>query len=171
LVGIPALFLGQFLIEKWGRRPSLILSGLGMAASSIIMGGLGLSADPSYPTTQAIVAMMFTFLITFSFSWGPTVWVVCSELSTGRNRGKLMSISTGSNWFFTWLVSFTFPYLYDSNADALGARVGFIYGALMLCATAWVYFLLPETAQRSLEEIDEMFANGVPARKFSCKSH
>ena len=81
-----------------------------------------------------------------------------------------MSLSTGTNWLFTWLVSFTFPYLFDADAADLGARVGFLYGALTLAAVVWVWFLLPETAGRSLEEIHTLFNDRVPARKFKSKS-
>jgi MFS family permease len=166
IVGMPPTIASQYLIERFGRRPILLISGACMACSSLIMGGLGLASNKTYSLDQAIAAMVYVFIIFFSVGWGPTVWVVCSELSTGRNRNKLMSLSTGANWFFTWLISFTFPYLYDANAVGLGARIGFICGALMVCACVWVFFLLPETAQRSLEEIDEMFQKGVPARKF-----
>lgn len=89
-----------------------------------------------------------------------------AEISTGSNRGKLMTISTVSNWFFDWLVSFTFPYLDNADAGNLGAKVGFIYGALMLAACVWVFFYLPETAGRSIEEIHQLFELGVPARQF-----
>lgn len=105
----------------------------------------------------------------FNVGWGPCVWVLRSELATSRNRGKLMSVSTGSNWFWSWLVSFTFPYLFNADSAGLGPKIGFIYGCLMLCAVGWVWLFLLETRGRSLEEIDEMFENHVPAREFSCE--
>lgn len=169
LCGIPSTFISQYAIEKWGRRPMLILSGICMASSSIIMGSIGVSGATSYQADQSIVAMVWIFLITYSLTWGPTVWVVCSEISAGRNRGRLMSISTGSNWLFNWLVSFTFPYLFNADSANLGPRVGFIYGVMMICACIWVYIFMPATAKRTLEEIDAMFENNIRARDFSCK--
>lgn len=169
LVCIPAIWISSFLIEHYGRRPILILSGLLMASSSYIMGGLGLKSQLTYSDAQAVVTMVFLFMFFFNLCWGPCVWVVCSELATGRNRSKLMTVSTASNWFWNWLVGFTFPYLFSQGKDAvnLGPKIGFIYGSLMIAACIWVFFFLPETAQRSLEEIDEMFENHVPARQFS----
>ncbi|KAH8659773.1 sugar transporter [Xylariales sp. PMI_506] len=164
---MPALWASQVCIEKLGRRPMLLVSGFFAAAATMIMGGVGLNPNPTYADSQAIVAMVFIFMFMFNMAWGPTVWVVTSEISTGKNRTKLMTISTCSNWFFNWLVSFTFPYLFDADAANLNTKVGFIFGSLMACATIWVYFLLPETAQRSLEEIHELFERGVPARKFA----
>ena len=170
LVGIPAVFASAYLIERYGRRQILIASGASCASVLIIMGALGLSANKTEAEKKVIVAMVYLFLFFFNVGWGPTVWVVCSEVSTGPNRGKLMSVSTASNWLWNWLVSFSFPYLFNPDEAGLGPRVGFIYGGLSVCATIWVFFFLPETAGRSLEEIDEMFDKGVPARKFSSKS-
>jgi len=166
---IPGIFLASFIGERFGRRPTLIVSGLLCAVTSIVMGSMGLVASKTEAEKGAIAAMVFLFLFFFNLGWGPLVWVVCSEISVGRNRGKLMSFSTGSNWFFNWMVSFTFPYLYGADQANLGPKIGFIYGALMILASVWIYFLLPETAGRSLEEIEEMFEAHVPARRFSCE--
>ncbi|KFZ20703.1 hypothetical protein V502_03052 [Pseudogymnoascus sp. VKM F-4520 (FW-2644)] len=163
----PGIFLASFISERFGRRPTLIVSGILCAATSIVMGGMGLIAEKNESENGAIAAMVFLFLVFFNMGWGPLVWVVCSEISVGRNRGKLMSFSTGSNWFFNWVVSFSFPYLYGADQANLGPKIGFIYGALMILSCFWVYYILPETAGRTLEEIDEMFEAHVPARKFS----
>lgn len=169
LVGFPPTWFCQYALEKFGRRPLLLISGFFMALATLTMGGLGLNSNPSYAISQGIVGLVFFYMISFSVGWGPVVWVVCSEVSTGRNRNKLMTISTCSNWFFNWLVSFTFPYLFNADAANLQTRVGFIYGSIMVLATVWVYFLLPETSQRSLEGIQELFERRVSARKFSCE--
>lgn len=156
-----------------GRRIFLLISGLPMAAALMIMAGVGLhlqEADPSLTASRTVVAMVFVYMVFFSFGWGPTVWVVCSEIATGRNRNKLMTLSTSVNWFFTWLVSFVFPYLFNADAANLQTRVGFIYGSLTVAAVVWVFFLLPEPAGRSLEEIEYLFEKRVAARKFACTS-
>jgi SP family sugar:H+ symporter-like MFS transporter len=71
-----------------------------VAAVLIVMGALGLVADKNEAEKKLIVTMVYLFLFFFNVGWGPTVWVVCSELSTGPNRCKLMSVSTASNWFW-----------------------------------------------------------------------
>ncbi len=169
LVCMPAIWFSQFTIERFGRRPVMLISGSLMAACSIVMGSCGLAPTKSMALNQAIVVMVFIFMIVFNFGWRSTVWVLTSEISTGKNRGKLASFSTGTNWLFNWLVSFTFPYLFNVDASDLGAKVGFIYGSLMVAACIWTYFLLPETAGRALEELHLMFEMGLPARKFKCK--
>lgn len=48
----------------------------------------------------------------------------------------------------------------------LKGKIGFIFGATGLLSTLWVYFRVPETAHRTYDEIDVMFMENVPARKF-----
>jgi SP family sugar:H+ symporter-like MFS transporter len=167
---MPAVWISQYSIERYGRRPILLASGVLTAAVLIIMGSCGLITHKSKSVEQVIVVMVYLFLIVFNLGWGPTVWVVTSEISTGKNRGKLMSLSTGSNWFFNWLVSFTFPYLFNADGANLGAKIGFLYGSLTLFAVVWVYFCLPETSGRSLEEIEIMFQKHVPVEEFKGQS-
>ncbi|EEA26287.1 sugar transporter, putative [Talaromyces marneffei ATCC 18224] len=132
----------------------------------LIVGGCGMAPTKSLALDRTIVAMVFVFIIVFNLSLGPAVWVVTSEISTGHNRNKLMASSTAANWFCSWLVTFTFPYLFNSDGANLGARVGFIYAGLMAAAAVWIFVFLPETSGRSLEEIQALFAGHVPARKF-----
>jgi MFS transporter, SP family, sugar:H+ symporter len=167
MTGTPSIWIAQYLIERFGRRPILIISALAMAACTLSMGGLGLAPSKTEAVDNGIVSMVFIFLFMFNIGWGPTVWAVTSEISTGRNRGKLMLLSTASSWFFSWAVTFSFPYLFNADAGNLGPKTGFIYGVMTLGAAAWVWVFLPETAGRSLEEIHELFELGVPARQFS----
>uniref|UniRef100_A0A093VIF4 Putative glucose transporter rco-3 n=1 Tax=Talaromyces marneffei PM1 TaxID=1077442 RepID=A0A093VIF4_TALMA len=166
LVGFPALWANQYTIERFGRRPMLLLTVCVLVAVLLIVGGCGMAPTKSLALDRTIVAMVFVFIIVFNLSLGPAVWVVTSEISTGHNRNKLMASSTAANWFCSWLVTFTFPYLFNSDGANLGARVGFIYAGLMAAAAVWIFVFLPETSGRSLEEIQALFAGHVPARKF-----
>jgi hypothetical protein len=64
------------------------------------------------------------------------------------------------------VVSFTLPYLLDPPYANLQSKVGFIYGSICFLALVWGYFFLPELKNRSLEELEELFAAKVPLRKF-----
>ncbi|KAJ6013841.1 sugar transporter [Penicillium herquei] len=166
LTPMPAVWLNQYCVERFGRRPMLILSSCAVAAVLLIVGGAGSASDKTTALDQTIVAMVFIFMVVFNLALGPAVWVVTSEISTGPNRSRLMATSTGSSWFCSWLVTFTFPYLFGDGGAALNAKIGFIYGGLMAAAAVWIFFFLPETSGRTLEEIHEIFQRGVPARKF-----
>jgi MFS transporter, SP family, sugar:H+ symporter len=167
LTTLPGIFISQYGIEKFGRRPMMLLSGSLVAAVLLVMAGCALAPEKTRTLEQTIVAMVFIFLFAFNLAWGPTTWVFTSEIATGPNRGKIFALATATNWLFNWMVSFTFPYLYNPDGANLGSKIGFLYGGLMVLGCVWVYFFLPETARRSLEEIDYMFLHHVAARDFS----
>lgn len=64
-------------------------------------------------------------------------------------------------------MSFTLPYLLDAPYANLQGEVGFIYGSMCFLSLVWGYFFLPELKNRSLEELEDLFASGLPLRKFS----
>ncbi|KAJ5291302.1 general substrate transporter [Penicillium angulare] len=169
LAPMPAIWINQYCIERFGRRSMLLLSAFGVAVVLLVVGSAGYATNKTVTPMaldKTIVGMVYIFMIVFNLALGPAVWVVTSEISTGPNRSKLMAMSSGTSWVCSWLVTFTFPYLFNTDAAGLQAKVGFIYGSLMVLATVWIFFFLPETAGRTLEEIHIMFQHGVAARNF-----
>lgn len=61
---------------------------------------------------------------------------------------------------------FVLPYLFNPNKANLGAKVAFIFGGLSVLCLIYLWFCQPETTGLSYEELDEMFINRVPTRKF-----
>ena len=62
--------------------------------------------------------------------------------------------------------SFVLPYVFNPNEANLGAKTAFIFGGLSFLSLIYLWFYQPETSGRSYEELDEMFAKRIPARKF-----
>lgn len=60
-------------------------------------------------------------------------------------------------------MAFVVPYLLEE----IGANIGWIFGGFSIIATVYAYWRVPEISGRSLEELDELFENKVPARKFA----
>lgn len=78
-----------------------------------------------------------------------------------------MSLGTACFWIVAWAVTFTLPYLYNPENANLGPQIGWIYGVGTIIAALFVYFYIPETLGRSLEEINEMLEAKVPTRQWS----
>jgi MFS transporter, SP family, sugar:H+ symporter len=68
-----------------------------------------------------------------------------------------------------FITTFTLPYLLGPGYANLGAKVGFIYGSIGFTGCIWAFFYYPELKGRSLEEIDLMFIENVPARRTRSK--
>lgn len=65
-----------------------------------------------------------------------------------------------------FVTSFSIPYLLNEPYAALGSKVGFIFGGAAVLAFIFAFFCVPECTHRTLEEIDQLFLDGVPVRQF-----
>ncbi|RJE21067.1 Sugar and other transporter [Aspergillus sclerotialis] len=102
---------GLWAIDRFGRRPVLLIGALGMggvshAPSSLLSAYMSLSSVsehimPQKPPTNICKASTF----------GPCAWVVTGEIFSLQTRAKGLSMTTAANWFFNWLLSFITPYL------------------------------------------------------------
>lgn len=161
--GLAGTLFGMALIDTVGRRPVLIWGGVLQAPWLFAVAVLGTKADPSASEAKGLVASVLLFNFFFSGTWAPVAYIIASEIGTGPLREKTMAFSSTVNVVAAWLVAFTVPYL----LDAIGARIGYIYGGFAIVATVYAYFFVPEIKDRSLEELDELFDQHVPARKFA----
>ena len=78
-------------------------------------------------------------------------------------RAKAMSMSTASNWLWNWGIGYATPYLVKTGPGnaGLGVKVFFIWGSTCLGCLLFTYFFIPETKGLSLEQVDEMYNEGV----------
>ncbi|KAK3714969.1 hypothetical protein LTR37_007459 [Vermiconidia calcicola] len=130
------------------------------------MGSLGVPQPTSYSTSQGIVAMMLIFQLMYVATIGPLYYTIQAETPSTRLRDKTVRLGATVNIVTIFVVSFTLPYLLDKPGANLQSKVGFIYGSVCFAALVWGYLFLPEMKNRSLEELEDMFAARLPPRKF-----
>lgn len=151
-------------VDYVGRR-NLVFHGLIiLTAFLLITGGLGLGK------TQAEIKGTVAFILIYSWwynvSLGSAGFSLLCEVSTSRLRVKTIAIGYCLQSCINLMWQFVLPYMFNPNEANLGAKIAFIFGGLCLLSLVYLYFYQPETAGRSYQELDEMFAKGVPARKF-----
>ncbi|WRT66036.1 uncharacterized protein IL334_002987 [Kwoniella shivajii] len=173
VLGVLASF---FVVNRFGRRPLLLYTGIFMLITLLVVGCLGavagqgsrfepyLKDHPAFG--KAVAAMICLYVFAFNVAWGPLAWVVAAEMSTGRNRQKHLSIGTALFWVSAWAVTFTLPYLFQPTEAGLGPMIGFIYSLGALASLLFVYFFIPETIGRTLEEINFMMEARLPTRQW-----
>lgn len=161
--GLAGTLVGMVLMDTMGRRPVLIWGGILQAPWLFAVAVLGSRANPSVGDSRGLVASVLLFDFFFSGTWAPVAYIIASEIGTGPLREKTMAFSSTVNVVAAWLVAFTVPYL----LAVIGAKTCYIYGGFAVVATVYAYFYVPEIKDRSLEELDELFDNHVPARKFA----
>ncbi|KAI8809972.1 general substrate transporter [Cladochytrium replicatum] len=158
-VNIIGTFPGMYLIERMGRKKLMVYGGIGMAISHFMVClffGLN-KANPGSLGWGAIIFVYF-FILFFSSTWGPVVWVYQSEIFPLRVRAKGTAVATMSNWGWNAVVGNTAPRLFEPAA--LDFYTYLIYGGACIVMSLYVLFVVPETKGRSLEDMDEIF--GTP---------
>ena len=144
------------MIDRVGRKPLLYVGLAGMAVSlSVIAASSLLSAGGSITAADLVtVVAVWAFVIFFAISLGPIPWLMASELFPVSVRGKAASIATVVGWVGNLIISFTFLSLLDLIGEA---ATFFSYAVVAVLGFVFVWFLVPETKGRTLEEIQEGF--------------
>lgn len=149
------------LLDKWGRRPLLLLGLTGMFISLALLSIAFHFHSAGYLQWIAIACMVL-FIACFAMSLGPIMWLVISEIFPLEIRGLGVSLAASANWLFNWMVSATFLTLV-SNFGAGGTF--WIYGAFCILGWLFVFYKVPETKACSLEQIETNLRNGKPSRE------
>lgn len=154
LVGVSASIL---FMDPVGRRPLLLGGSLAMFISHLIVAVLVGKFSSDWPAHEASawvgVSFIFLYMISFGLSWGPVPWAMPSEIFPSSLRAKGVALSTCSNWANNFIIGLITPALIDNTG--YGAYV--FFAVFCLLSGIWTYFFVPETASRSLEEMDLVF--------------
>ena len=147
-------------------RPLLIIGAAVQTAALFTMGGLSTEKHASMAVKQGITAMVSIFGAGFAFGWAPLSHVISAEIPTSRLRDQTYATASVFNIAVQFAVSFSIPYLLYAPYANLGSKVGFIFGSFAACALIFSWLCIPECSGKSLEEIDHLFLERVPIRKF-----
>ncbi|MBI0374797.1 sugar porter family MFS transporter [Streptomyces albiflaviniger] len=159
VVAVAASTFSLYLIGRVGRRPLLLVGQLGIVASLIAIGvafsfhaepGTGASTLRSY----LILACMLAFLVFQQAAVSPVTWVMLSEIFPIKIRGLGMGAAVLLLWLVNALVTFTFPILLDGVG---GTATFLLFAAVNVLAAVAAAKKVPETRNRSLEQIEEHF--------------
>ena len=137
-INIAATLVAIACIDRFGRRPLLLLGSAGMSVCLVLLAYLFGTApivevaatstceapcmQPTLTGGAATLALFAAngFVIFFGFSWGPVVWVLLGEMFPNRIRAIALSVAAAAQWVANFVVSTTFPPL---AAKGLGHRV------------------------------------------------
>uniref|UniRef100_A0A7N0TNW9 Major facilitator superfamily (MFS) profile domain-containing protein n=1 Tax=Kalanchoe fedtschenkoi TaxID=63787 RepID=A0A7N0TNW9_KALFE len=103
----------------------------------------------------SIVAVL-ALVASFSVGMGPVLWVYCSEILPLRLRAQGTALGVAINRVISGTVSMTF--LSMSKAQTIGGAF-FLFAGMSVVAWLFVFFLLPETRGKNLEETEKLFGD------------
>ncbi|MRT91607.1 D-xylose transporter XylE [Ancylomarina sp. 16SWW S1-10-2] len=147
--------LAIFTVDKFGRKPLMIIGGVGMG---ICMFSLGAAFYLNQMGLFALIAML-GYVAFFAMSWGPVTWVLLSEIFPNSIRSA-MSLAVAAQWMANMVVSWTFPMMNDNSWLTAQFNHGFtywIYGVMGILSAVFVWKLVPETKGRTLEDMQKLW--------------
>ena len=148
--------LAIMTVDKFGRKPLMIIGALGMAIAMFALGGAFFTENLGM---FAIICML-VYVASFAMSWGPVVWVLLSEIFPNKIRGHAMALAVAVQWISNYLVSWTFPMMDKNTALVETYHHGFaywIYGLMGVLAMLFVWKFVPETKGKTLEEMEDVW--------------
>ena len=146
-------------VDRLGRKPLMIIGGIVMGVAMVTLGfQFQANAVGMGPLVAAVA-----YIAGFALSWGPVTWVLLSEMFPNSIKGRAMAIAVAAQWIANLFVSWSFKILIGNSRLTAMFNHGFpywIYGAMSFLAAAFVYFYVPETKRRTLEEIQNLWRRG-----------
>lgn len=164
LFAIPAIYT----IDTFGRR-NLLLVTFPLMGLCLFWCGFSFlipdSPDPNNPAETitptgklgSIAAAIYAFMVVYSPGEGPVPFTYSAEAFPLYIRDIGMSFATATTWGFNFILSLTWPALVEAFTPT-GAFCW--YAARNMFGWVFCYFLLPETKNLTLEELDNVFSVG-----------
>lgn len=170
---IPALLF----LDKVGRRAVLLT---GAALMMIFLFAIaGILATYSYSVDEvdgndqikiklpkdnksasnAVIACSYLFVASYAPTWGPTMWLYCSEIFPMRQRALANGIAASANWIFNFAIAMFTPVSFRN----ITWKTYIIFGVFCIAMFIHVFLLFPETKGKSLEEINQIWEERIPA--------
>ena len=149
--------IAVLLLDKIGRRRLLLIGTVGLTVAIIFLGVFFASPWLQHNASYLALVALIVYIASFAVGLGPVFWLRISEIYPIGIRSKAMSFATVLNWAANFLVAGTFLTLIS-----LVTRQGafFIFGFLGILATVFFVWKVPETKDKSLEQIQHELIGG-----------
>ncbi|KAI0835649.1 general substrate transporter [Hypoxylon sp. FL0890] len=148
-----------FIIERVGRRKLFLYGTVGQCLSMVITFSCLIPGTPTAAKGAAVG--LFTYIASFGATWLPLPWLYPAEINPIKTRAKANATSTCTNWLFNFLIVMVTPIMIAK----IGWGTYLFFAVVNACFLPIIWFFYPETAKRSLEEIDIIFAKGFVEKK------
>jgi hypothetical protein len=162
-----ATLICVYTIDRIGRRWTLYWGSVGQAVAMFLVGGLSrggldarsagnINAANSWGIGAASMVYLYTFI--FGATWLTVPWLYPAEIFPIQVRAK------GNSWGVVgWSIgNGTLTLLLPYIVSAINEKMMYIFGAVNVLSIPIVWALYPESNQRTLEEMNLLFAADTP---------
>ncbi|CAI4213280.1 unnamed protein product [Parascedosporium putredinis] len=162
-MGLIGVLSSLLFVRRLDRRV-IVMLGVGACGCCQLAFAIAWTVAPETAAAgKAVVAFMSLF--TFAYvAYAPYAWLLGGEYPNNHLRAHTYGIATALNFLGNWLGVFTAPYFINPASLGWRAKYGYIWFGSNAILLVFTYFFIPETRDRTLEEIHEMFeAKLLPA--------
>ena len=154
-----------YTVDRFGRRNCLLYGAVGMVCCYVVYASVGVTRlwpngegnGSSKGAGNCMIVFACFYIFCFATTWAPIAYVVISETFPLRVKSKAMSVATAANWLWGFLIGFFTPFI----TGAINFYYGYVFMGCMVFAYFYVFFFVPETKGLTLEEVNDMYAEGV----------
>ncbi len=143
-----ATIIAIYIVDIVGRRALMLL---GAASLMILHCAI---ATCYYNEVQGLLlkSLIIAIIACYALTLAPVTWVVISEIFPNRIRGAAVSVSVFALWCGCFTLVLSFPFI----TKQLGmAHAFWIFSAICLAGFVFIWYKLPETKGKSLEQIEK----------------
>ncbi|XP_078336749.1 solute carrier family 2, facilitated glucose transporter member 1-like [Crassostrea virginica] len=166
LINVITTLVAVPLMEKAGRRPLLLYPMVCMVVSFIALTIFhNLQREESLAESKGVFAIiaiiaMHTYVIGFALGLGPIPFIVVGEIFLQEPRAAAMSLSLTFNWVCNFILNLIFRFMQTSMQ-------GYVYLpfiVILIGAITFIFFKVPETKNRTFDEIAATISRGREAK-------
>jgi SP family facilitated glucose transporter-like MFS transporter 8 len=159
-----ATFISTLVVDRLGRRILLLISDFVMAICTLLLGVyfylMNETTDDVTNLGWLPLTSVCLFIVVFSLGYGPIPWMMVGELFAPQIKGFASSLSCVLNWILAFIVT----KFYSDMANSFGTHTTFwIFAVISAIGTVFVFFLVPETKGKTLDEIQKELGGSAPA--------
>ncbi|KAF7558987.1 hypothetical protein G7046_g5164 [Stylonectria norvegica] len=158
--------IGPFLVDKAGRRPVALVGFTLLLILNVAAGSLAAAGLKTQDQRLGLASVFIVFAFVNAVSFQSLGFVLPTEISALNLREPTMAWTTFWSYTTAIITTFAVPQIMSPDAGNLGAKTAFIFAGCVLVTLVWTYFYIPETRNRTMAEIDEMYKIYLPMRKW-----
>jgi MFS family permease len=145
--------IAMAVVDRLGRRPLMLVGCVGIGVSHLLAGIAYQTGQKGTP----VLILTLCAIACYAMTLAPLTWVLIAEIFPNRLRSLGVSVAVSALWISSFALTYSFPFL---NSWLGSAGSFFTYGAICLAGAVFVFFLVPETKGRTLEELETKTTRG-----------
>lgn len=165
-LAVVGVWIAWAVLPHFGRRTLYICGLSGLAATLLVIGGLGCVKHPSSSVSWAIGSLLLVYTVIYDITIGPICYSLVAEIPSSRLRSKSIALARITYQLLNIAFGTLTPYMLNPSQWDLGAKTGFVFAGTCLLSLAVTILFVPETKDRSYAELNILFHEKVPAWRF-----